>query len=362
MKGFIFLLLLIAPRAWSLDIVFGPEFTFGYIDGSPGDPLFVQKQMLVHLVRGQPEAAKFNRVELKNDAVRFESPNGWDATVSKDPGVVEVQMSPMSVENFEKYKDDIQDAIFASAANTDQWPLLWQGGGHINLSVEAFRFEPLLLRNFIVDLYNHNELFMGVLGYDTHSALSWNMHPQKRERFQQVLDEFDRGNFEFGFGGFTQAVNNVLNKPGLKPEFLWESVRLTKEYAVNFEEIVNGRLELRAVRPQASMDVWVRQIRLIRNRLLYLQKLGRPLAIDQKVAVQSVDEEKHLLEPPVEAQAAMRAFYTYATEAGERWQDHRDYLWPKWGWDGEIEKFENSRWFKQQESHKSCEKRLVGAK
>lgn len=361
MKLVFLLLLVFSPYAWSLDILFGPEFTFGKIDNTPADPRMMIARMDSHLIDGQSPGAKFHRSPKRDGrTVRYESPNGWNATVGRDSGVVEVQMKPMTVEMFAKFQRDIQDAIFASAANTDQWPLLWRGGGHINLSFKTFENDPILFRNFIVDCYNHNELFMGVLGYDTHNALSWNMHPERRAALEKVIESFDRGNYEFHLTRFAEDLSHALNQTGIAPEMLWENeIRVPREFAINFGWVSGGRLEIRAVRPQASVDMWVRQIRLIRNRLKYLQKLKHPLAIEQRVSVQPIDPQKHVENPPVDPQAALRSFYIYVTESGEKWRDHRDYLWPQWGWSGEIKKFERSHWFRQQQSLRKCEKRLV---
>ena len=363
MRIIILLIILLSPRAWAIDIEFGPEFTFGRLDDNPPDVRMMQGRMDVHLIRGQEKGAKFRRKVLSTDpAVRYYSPNGWNATVDDDQGVIEVQMKPMTVELFEHFKNDIQDAIFASAANIDHWPLLWRGGGHINLSFSTFKNNPLLFRNFIVDCYNHNELFMGAFGYDTHNAMSWNVHPARRAGLEKTIELFDHGNY-FSAVNFAEDLEKNVNVTDVEPVMLWgtEELRIQKEFAINFIWVREGRLEIRAVRPQASVDVWVRQIRLIKKRLEYLEKLKEPLAIDPKVEVQPIDLEKHMLEPPVNPQDAMKAFYTYVTEAGEDWADHRDYLWPKWGWDGEIKKFEKSYWFKKRQSEK-CEKRLAGAK
>lgn len=363
MRVLLLFLLLMTPRAWAIDVKFGPEFTFGRLDNSPPDLRMMQGRMDLHLIQGQPKGAKFKRTQLRPPAVRYRSPNGWHATVEDDQGVIEVQMKAMTVEEFDLYKADIQDAVFASAANIDHWPLLWRGGGHINISFDTFKKNPQLFRNFIVDCYNHNELFMGVLGYDTHNAISWNIHPERRASFEKTLEQFDHGNYEFSLVQFAEDLEAALNQTTLQPKMLWgtEELRIQKEFAINFGWVSEGRLEIRSVRPQASVDVWVRQIRLLKKRLEYLEKLNRPLEIAPQVAVQPIDPKLHMLEPPVDPQEAMKAFYNYLTEAGEDWKDHRDYLWPKWGWDGEIKKFEKSYWFKKRQSEK-CERRLVRAR
>jgi hypothetical protein len=68
--------------------------------------------------------------------------------------------------------------------------------------------------------------------------------------------------------------------------------------------------------------------------------------------------EKHLLQPPIDPQWALRTFYEYVTESGLEWKDHTDYLWPKWITDHEVELFESTRWFKDREAKRNCESLL----
>lgn len=335
-------LILFSQLTWSLEIQFGPEFTFGKLDGSKPDLQLVIGRMRRHLVNGQPRGAKFRYYPSKTGTARFQSPNGWSFTVTEDSGVIEVLMKPMTVEMYDQHKDDIQDAIFASAANVDHFPLKWHGGGHINFNYQIFKEDPLLFRNFVVDSFNHNELFMGIFGYDTHNALSWNIHQRKLEKFRDVIASFDQGNYQFQLSSFVDDLIDSLNRLTFVKDFDWDDRRLIKEHAINLEVTSEGRVEIRAVRPQVSAEMWVRQIRLIRNRLVYLKNLSRPLEIKPIVAMEKIDFVKHLLEPPVDPQEALRSFYVYLTESGEKWQDHTDYLWPKWIETGEVQKFERS--------------------
>jgi hypothetical protein len=42
----------------------------------------------------------------------------------------------------------------------------------------------------------------------------------------------------------------------------------------------------------------------------------------------------------------MHAFHQYVIESGERWEDHKDYLWPKWISDGHVKRYERTDAFK----------------
>lgn len=369
------LCLILPVQTFALDVIFGPEFTFAPPQGGQAFRGAVLRQMWNHLVKGQKAGAKFSKKDIDDDFTKFQSPNGWSFTVSLDPGVVEVQMEPMTVEMFDHFKSDIQDAIFASASNVGYFPARFTGGGHINISCDEFRKNPLLFRNFIVDMFNHNELFMGVFGYDTHNAISWYLKNQ-RHKLEKVIQDFDNGRYTDGFETFAVDLEKVLNTSADRFVKIWDDrplekqlrslkMRTAKAHMINFEHIkTQNRLEIRAIRPQTNINTWVRQIRLIRNRLKYLErfKTGIPLDIQTPVEAIDLENKEHQFYPPVRAQDALRAFYIYVTESGEKWLDHRDYLWPDWIKDGELKKFEESDWFRKQEQRletdRSCEAQL----
>jgi hypothetical protein len=128
------------------------------------------------------------------------------------------------------------------------------------------------------------------------------------------------------------------------------SPRIYRFVAVNlqrFNEIqtVNRRVELRAVRPQASMDVFVRQVRLLRNRLRYLSTLNTPVPLQlpagltEPVPYETQATTEQALNPPINAQDALRNFRKFVEESGERIEDHLDYVWPQWISTGEVHRF-----------------------
>jgi hypothetical protein len=348
-------------------VLFGPEFTFMHDPNFPKRDLFIQLED--HLVRDQPAKGKFRMDRAYKDRKRFISPNGWWTAVSLDSGGYEVNVKAMTVADYKKYAVDLQDAIFASAANVGHFPALWQGGGHINIDLENFRRNPLLFRNFIVDLLNHGELYMGIFNYDSQNA------PPYQQKFGSIRDYLSQrgqsrdGGFDAFFRSYlasadlefpnltgTADFNGLLRK--LNSNFFGD---YTAAFSLRKPE---NRLELRAVRPQASIDVFIRQIELIEARLRYLETFKTRIAYNPQVTLKDnnsyADSLKYKLTPPVEPQEAMRAFYNYVTESGQLWRNHRDYMWPQWISGGELEKFELSEWFDSRENGResACAKLL----
>jgi hypothetical protein len=370
-------LALFLNQASALEVLFGPEFTFGrpFEEKKGFDPFKrewsatpqlneVTPILEKHLVLGQLPGGEFKWDTFSHKSgygYRFISPNGWSFDLTKDPAVLEVQMKPGTVEMFATYASDMQDAIFVSAANANLFPQDYLGGGHINISFKTFKSNPRLLRNWVVDLFNHNELFIGIFGFDTKNSMSWNLK-RKNDAFKEVVQRFDEGAFDSQTLEFVHELNYALNPQTEEDDFIapWGMTkRHSKEFAICFDDVTtDGRIEIRGVRAQKSMDMWVRQIRLLRNRLVFLSKSQKRIPIAERVPLEKFDFEtkQHHLNPPIDPQLAMRSFYVYVTESGEKWQDHRDYIWPRWQGE-ELAKFEASEWFKQQEI-KKCAKGL----
>lgn len=344
------------------EVLFGPEFTMMDIANGRIPPLKqVVMRMHQHLIGAQPEGAKFTFEMDPKDGDRgtFISPNGWWFHYHGEGSVLEIRMIPGTVDYYRHFERDMQDAIFVSGANEGVFPAMFQGGGHINLSSRSFLTNPLLLRNFIVDLFNHNELFMGIFGYDTNNALPLPMAEASTiEKVRKLIQAFDDGAYSSDPDPlkFAKDLSRILINASddfWGPWQSWEGGSSRhKYYAVNFHNYnasTLGRIEIRGVRPQASMNMWNRQIGLLQRRLEYLERIREPIPLSFKVAMEPISFHAHRLNPPVKAEDAFRAFYEFVREAGELWADHHDYLWPKWVMDGELEKFEQSEWFLKRE-------------
>lgn len=364
---------IVSLPALGLDgVKFGPEFTVTRSNSEIDTYLDVYKRMVKHLVEDQPRGARF---EKKKRSFHLTSPNGWwfEANTehsAQGGGVIEITMSPLEVADYRRFKDDMQDAIFVSAANEGYFPAMFRGGGHINIGTQVLFKNPRLLRNFVVDLLNHNELFMGILNYDTNNALPFQMLKKKTQKaLVAAIANFDRQLLagrelnDDDLEDFLTALDLALcysKDPFLLDWDLAPPIRY-KHHAVSFIHtgmLETSRIELRGVRPQASMDVWIRQIDLFQHRLDYLEKMTELLPIRTVVPITKIKLSKHRLNPPIEAKDALRAFYRYVTKSGLKWQDHRDYLWPNWITDGSLEKFEASGWFLKRE-RRQCERALA---
>lgn len=360
--------------------IFGPEFTFAFWDQNNNEMKSADlsnfsdyiKHLDKKLVKSPLAADRFTRRAKsptdKHSYVYYTSPHNWFFLVTRDQGVIEINMSPQTYRFNFLHQAEMQKAIFEMAYELSLYPALFLGGGHINLDTEIFLKDPMLFRNFFVDFCNHSELAMGILGYDTNNALPYALNPpEKKKLIKNAIQDFDReyaknkksnrATTEYLSAALTRAFNTNYSD-----KFDWtnepDDSRFSKYHALSMYHFVGGRIEIRSVRPQFSFDVYLRQTRLLRNRLKYLKDLKGPIPFKSKVAATlNRPGRDDRFDPPINAQKALKSFYQYVTESGEQWQNHRDYLWPEWvspaGRDietSELYRFEHSDWFLQQES------------
>jgi hypothetical protein len=364
--------------ALRVEAKFGPEWTFSiFIPDEEFEPEQELRDIYASLIHRRRGAYKIEG-DVFHGRTFLQAPRGgWRVRISTDPGVYEVQTSPMTVRSFIKYQKTFQRDIFDNIKKIyGATPLLFVGGGHINIGLKEFAHNPPLLRNFIIDFYNHNELALGIFGYDTNNALPFCMMPKKyRESVLKELNWFAKEAKFYGnrpdeiFNLMDELFRNLAEEQGTVNDAFYRSwnfvhssyetnLHSTREKFVdlNFQsaeymvhQLDSARLEFRAIRPQASADVYRRQIQLLQARLDFLTKQNRDIIYKPLVKLQRINVVKHKLTPPVDPQEALRSFYIYVTETGEKWKNHRDYIWPLWITGGELQKFENSAWFREQE-------------
>lgn len=362
-------------RTERVQITFGSEFTFG-----PGEKAATALERIVarqkeHLIENQPEGSKFWQPSNPPNMMTFISPNGWWVHTHTDPGVIETRMSYHTVDFWRQFKDDIQDAVFVSAANEGCFPQTYLGGGHISVGLSGFGNNSLLIRNFVVDLFNNNELFMGIFSYDSNNALPYGLLASDvQTQIGYILGSYDRGDYVPGEAGaveFLKEIGRTIYSS--EDAFLkkWNTIqRRSKHSAVNLSHISMGpesRIEIRGVRPQANMDVFVHQIELLQNRINYLATLNKPIPLKLAVPLKrpiilEFEGNGNMLNPLVDPQQALEAFHLYVLESGSKWKDQRAYLWPKWLEDGEVDRYEASSTFHIYEEtfrREACERALV---
>lgn len=263
---------------------FGPEFTF--VGLSTFSSLGV---LSIGNIRARDELAreilkkceargdcsvtrKFRKWFLGRDQV-IQYNDGFWIRVSTDNDVVEVQTSPLTLNQFKNQRDRIQTDLFDSAEAIGLKPSTFgKGGGHIHMGIKsAFNEDVLLFRNFLVDVLNHSA---GALGADQVSykrnAERLNTRQAAQDRFERVINDFDNGKYR---------TIEELSWAIVKRVYLWQ-VEGMRFQEINLLRVLGfawnpakRTIEFRGVDPQQNIDVFLKQIEIFHSRLEYLKTL-----------------------------------------------------------------------------------------
>lgn len=218
-------------------------------------------------------------------------------SLTLDNRVIEINSTPMTTAKMELHKDLLQELVWNSAKEIGLSPHVRLGGGHLHIqkpyqpalnpimSVQrpyswihrlftgAPEFEYstmkespdiLLMRNFIVDLWNRPALFLGALGFNLRSAKPLSVYsPTTLELIQRKVLEFDRG--EIGIESLIRYHNAILSPSGD-----------SRNLAINLEHA--RTIEVRGLRPQQSFLDYLKLCQLFESRIRALS-LQQPLSL-----------------------------------------------------------------------------------
>jgi hypothetical protein len=121
-------------------------------------------------------------------------PSGKTIFVHADDWVVEVGMTPMTLTEIRANQELVDRVLFEAAKKVGLSPQPRIGGGHQHLDLESyFHGDAVLFRNFVVDLMNRPELFLGGLSLDLLNAPPLAVLSKRQiAEFARVVAEFDR--------------------------------------------------------------------------------------------------------------------------------------------------------------------------
>lgn len=235
--------------------------------------------------------------------------DGFTIRVSTDFGAVEVQTSPATLAQFAERRELIEQDLFEAArslgiepdqSSNPNWGLT--GGGHIHMGIEqAFEGNPILFRNFLVDLVNHGITKFGGRNTDAIAA-PIRMDNEAFAPFRSVINDVDAGELKT----ITEIANAIQTRV---------YAAKAKNQAVNMSRIIGfdsepGKqtIEFRGLDPQGSFDTFLRQIAIFEARIAYLKTIDGLIALN----LWQMGEATGL--------------YNYVTTAGLPWERFED-LW-----------------------------------
>lgn len=307
-------------------IKFGPEWTF-FSDVTLRD--------LLNQLTPEAKVAYVNQLDNHFQSVcakipkcRFETnrsgyilvlifEDGFELKIGRDPGVIEVGASPLTLREWRKKAAFVQTHLFDELKKLGYAPHATMGAGHVNIGLEYFKNDLLLLRNFIIDFYNH-------------PGVGWAMNTddenRRNARFLHQMDERERN--------FLQKRHTEMNLenptfPDLVKAFraitekyvalgLRETVAVDNPLPYNVHEIgPETRLEDRTLRPQANMQNYILVLEILQARIYHLRKLKKPLVL-------APPRQKN------EPLQALREWAQFIEEMGLPLERYRPLLTPQW--------------------------------
>ena len=310
------------------DLKFGPELTFKP-DGNPDETPFsledqrkVAEDLAQTLEQRCKQAPPTERCKVQRvpgaatyhaTMVEVSYPDGFQFKLTQDADVIEVKVSPQTVEGYEKLGARMQQDIFNLMAEHPLRlkPHRYEGAGHIHVDFEGvFDQDPFLFRNFLVDTVNHFELGDGVLGDNRTDGYGPTLAFQGAwgiNRFREVIADFDAGKLKtaqelalavvqrvYGWNNHYQAIN--LNRPA------------------KVSERPGHTLELRFLRPQRNVEDLQKLTRLFRARIEYLSRQRNTIPLRNDFKEETTSEEGIL------------ALRQYVKQSGLNWKPYRDLL------------------------------------
>jgi hypothetical protein len=267
---------------------------------------------------------KSNHSRWERDAFEIRYPNGYQITIFSDPGVLEINSAPSSQTTVEKNLSRIQSDIFDEGRKLGLEPGLFAGSGHMH--IETTKLHPDTVRNFLADYYSHTGLAAGALNEDIYNSIGPGEMPTRNKTLlRKAFSNYDR----FKARGLNYLVDQIQLSYDIRFEDesadykeSGRGVRPRKYFAASFKSYPSiGTVEIRAIRPQASAEAYLKLVKMWVARMK-VAEIKRELGI--KVPLGSM---KSLRGDP---QAVLADFDHYLEEAGLKLSDYREFVMPYW--------------------------------
>ena len=302
--------------------LFGPEWTFtnrGLIEEVTNEETIIE-EWINHIKKICPEC------RIKGSRVYFTTDKHTDKwfEINSDPLVLEIQASPLTEKQFKKHKKKLQKLVWDAGELAGVKPHNRLVGGHIHLDIKThFSGNDLLQRNFIVDLFNHPELFMGAFSLDYLNAPPLATLGRKAiEKVRKALEEFDqrkinmkrlKGRISGVYDGSTHSIRNG-----------------SKYQAVNIDH--SDTIEIRGFRPQESAQHYLDMITLLEKRIQFLKNIKRPITLNvpnyvNQYTFKTTDtNELHRYRTYVPTQKITRVYKEFIKKTGLNWEKYIPYI------------------------------------
>lgn len=189
-------------------------------------------------------------------------PDGFRFNLLRDQRVIEMTADPIHVKDLKVHTKKLTEIILIAGRRQGLYPAKHTGGGHLHFDFKSFfQGDPALLRDFLVDSYNHQEIFRMFFGGQLDNAPTLLDLPQESQiAFRKLIEDFDREAFSM-YVFITRLESEVYNRTATA-----HYTPAQKYQAISFIHALSGHetVEFRHVRPYQNGD----QIEAIASALL----------------------------------------------------------------------------------------------
>ncbi len=330
--------------AYAWPPTFGPEFTFIPSDamtldsrgGRDPESEAYRQVMQAHtralayferLCGSRGDCSVDSRPYRQKYVISFPA-RGIDITVGIDGPAIEVNVSPLTLEQATAAEPLLQEMIWGTMAQHGLIvdPVL--AGGHMHGGFEsAFDGDVVHFRNAVVDWANHPEVFSGIFAGDYNNARPIAGIPEIESRFRRAIKKLDqrialaaRGGPAITVGEARKLINVGTYGSYETDDPLHFSNRGEQNKFRTFQKYSQINLahldtfELRGFAPQKSFAEWLLQCRLIQARLAWVKNGGGKIPIRIPAYYRAA---------PVKEGQLFRA---WVEESGLDWNDYRGLL------------------------------------
>lgn len=300
---------------------------------NPQDPTkdgeYTQTKILAYAIKEQCPNCQMEVLPGKHEGIpafHITFPNGYYILVDCDPGVVEIQTKPLPYIEYVKLANFIQKNIYNVAAKVGLTPSN-STDGHSNISVETAFKNVKNLSAFILDMVQHPELSMGVLGHDLMNAPPLQILTREQQNNFYELIQNIKDNKIFGINAFLkQMMDKVYYQAG---PYNQHSELVGDHYqAVNIDRLrqhypgFNDQpIELRFTSSKPDFKSVLLTYELLLKRIVYLTKNR---SLDQLRHIEKIDPRMAIT---MSASEKLTRFYVFVTEMGGNFDRYRPLIY-----------------------------------
>lgn len=227
---------------------------------------------------------------LQEFLIRF--PNSFWINIGCDPGTVEIQTPPLSLEEYTSLGDFIQENIY-DVAETVGLKSIRNYDGHSNFGVLSAFDNVKEFASFLLDQVNHPELALGILGQDLKNAPPLAIQSQEQlDRFYQLIDEVQNG--------IIVSIKDLADQINHKVYYITSGFSTTDRssfhnQAISIKYLSNGLrnfpfedapMELRYTPARANFKLVLLNYELLEERIKFLKKNTSNLVFYKKLNVE----------------------------------------------------------------------------